>query len=85
MTSKTLHFPHGEIDEALWAAYRREDKAAVMDYLFRRTLVRISRSTSFPQLVINPGPKRGFAVNRVRCESMRINGGSSQLAARYIR
>ena len=65
--------------------YRREDKAAVTDYLFRRTLVGISRPTSFPQLVINTGPKRGFGVNRGTSEPMRINGGSSQLASRYIR
>jgi hypothetical protein len=35
MTAKTLHLPHDEIDEALWAAYRREDKTAVMGHLFR--------------------------------------------------
>jgi hypothetical protein len=81
MMIKTLHLPHDEIDEALWAAYRREDKAAVMDQLFRRILFRISRSTSFPQLVINTAPEVGFAVNRVRCEPMRINGGSSKIAA----
>ena len=55
MITKTLHLPLDGIDEALWAAYRREDKGAVMGHLFRRILVRISRSTSFPQLVINAG------------------------------
>ena len=48
MTAKTLHLLQDGIDEALWAAYRREDKVAVMHQLFRRILVRISRSTSFP-------------------------------------
>jgi hypothetical protein len=66
MTTKTLHLPHNGIDEALWAAYRREDKAAVMCHLFGRILVQVSRSTSFSQVVINAGPKRGFAVNRVQ-------------------
>ena len=85
MTTKTLRFPHDEIDEALWPAYRREDKAAVMDYLFRLILVGIRRSTLFPHLVINTGPRRRCAVNRVRYEPGRISGGSSQRAARYIR
>jgi len=58
MTTKTLRLPHDGIDEALWAAYRREDKAAVMGHLFRRILFRISRSTSFPQVVINIGPRK---------------------------
>ena len=55
----------------------------VTDYLFRRTLVRISRSTWFPRLVINIGPKGGFGVNRTRCEPMGINVGP-QRPARYI-
>jgi len=71
MTTKTLHLPHDGIDDALWAAYRREDKAAVMGHLFRRILVRISRSTSFPQIVVSAGPTRGFAVNRVRSPALR--------------
>ncbi len=62
MTAKTLHLQNGEIDEALWTAYRRDDKAAVMDYLFRRSLVGISRSTSFSQLVIKTKPRHVFAV-----------------------
>jgi len=32
-----------EIDEALWAAYRRDDKAAVTERLFRRSLDRVTR------------------------------------------
>jgi hypothetical protein len=71
MTPKTLHLPHEGIDEALWAAYRREDKAGVMHQLFRRILVRISGSTSFPQIVIGAGPTRGFAVNRVRSPALK--------------
>ena len=66
MITKTLHLPLDGFDEALWAAYRREDKAAVMGHLFRRIPVRINRSTSFPQIAINTGPTNGFAVNRVR-------------------
>jgi hypothetical protein len=85
MSTKTLHLPHDGIDEALWTAYRREDKAAVMGHLFRRIPLRISRSTSFPQIVINTGPTNGFAVNRVHREPMRINGALSKTAARYIR
>ena len=71
MTTKTLHLPHDGIDEALWAAYRRADKAAVMHQLFRGILARISRSTSFPQIVINAGPTHGFAVNRVRSPALK--------------
>ena len=71
MSTKTLHLPHDGIDEALWAAYRRKDKAAVMGHLFRRILVQISRSTSFPQIVINTGPTRGCAVNRVRSPALK--------------
>jgi hypothetical protein len=85
MITKTLHLPHDGIDEALWAAYRREDKAGVMHQLFRCVLVRIRRSTSFPQSVINTGPTRGFAVNRVRREPMRISGALSKIPGRYIR
>ena len=71
MTTRTLHLPHNGIDEALWAAYRREDKAAVMGHLLGRILVRTSRSTSFPQIVTNASPKRGFAVNRVRSPALK--------------
>ena len=71
MITKTLHLPHDGIGEALWAAYRREDKAAVMGHLFRRVLVRISRSTSFPQIVVSAGSTRGFAVNRARSPALK--------------
>jgi hypothetical protein len=83
--TKTLHLPHDGIDEALWAAYRREDKAAVMGHLFRRMPLRISRSTSFSQMIINTRLINGFAVDRVRREPMRINGELSKIPARYIR
>jgi len=75
MNTKTLN---GEIDEALWAAYRRHDKAAVMDYLFRRSLVGSGRSRSFPQLVI----KKGRAASRAPGEHTRINRGTPRLALR---
>jgi hypothetical protein len=71
-----MNLPNCETDEALWAAYRRDDKAAVMDYLFRRTLVGISRSTSFPQLAFKTRPKDGLAIRRRHLEDMRINRGS---------
>jgi hypothetical protein len=71
MITKMLHLPYDGIDGALWAAYRREDKAAVMGHLFRRILVRISRSTSLPQIIINTGPTNGFAVNRVRSPALK--------------
>ena len=44
-----MHPPGRAIDEALWAAYRRDDKAAVMDYLFRG-LAGIGWSRSFSGL-----------------------------------
>jgi hypothetical protein len=76
MTSKNMNLPNSEIDEALWAAYRRDDKVAVMDYLFRRSLVGIGRSTSFPQLLINTVPKRR------RSDPMRINAVAHQIPLR---
>jgi hypothetical protein len=76
MITKTLHLPHDGIDEALWAAYRSEDKSAVMGHLFRRILVRISRSTSFPQIVVRGGPARGSAVNRVRSPALKDSSAS---------
>jgi hypothetical protein len=64
MTNKSIQPPSSAIDEALWAAYRRDDKAAVMDYLFRRSLVGIGRSRSFPQLVMNGSSKKGRVASR---------------------
>jgi len=53
-----MHPPGSAIDEALWAAYRRDDKAAVMDYLFRRSLAGIGWSRSFSHLLIKAGSKK---------------------------
>jgi hypothetical protein len=64
MTNKSIRLPTSAIDEALWAAYHRDDKAAVMGYLFRRSLVGIGRSRSFPQLVMNGSPKKGRVARR---------------------
>jgi len=76
MTNNSIHPLGSAIDEAIWAAYRRDDKVAVMDYLFRRTLVGIGRSRSFPQLVVKTSSKtdRTAGVHR---RSVRINGGGS--------
>jgi hypothetical protein len=85
MNNMNMHLPNSEIDEALWAAYRHDDKAAVMDYLFHRTLVGISRSTSFPQRVIKASPKRDLARTRAHCDPMGINGRPRQIALRSRR
>jgi len=76
MTNKSIHPLSSAIDEAIWAAYRRDDKVAVMDYLFHRSLVGIGRSRSFPQLVIKSGSKtdRGAGVRR---RSAWVNGHRS--------
>jgi len=50
--------PGRAIDEALWAAYRRHDKAAVMDYLFSRSLAGIGWSRSFSHLLTKGGSKK---------------------------
>jgi hypothetical protein len=71
-----------EIDEALWAAYRRDDKAAVTDYLFRRSLVGIGRSRSFSQLVIETSSKKHRAARCAHSEAMRINDGARQVPLR---
>jgi hypothetical protein len=71
-----------EIDEALWAAYRRDDKAAVMDYLFRRSLVGIGRSRSFPQLVIKSSSKRHRAARHAYGAPRLINDGPPQIPLR---
>ena len=52
-----MHPPGRAIDEALWAAYRRDDKAAVMDYLFR-SLAGINWSRSFSGLLTKGGSKK---------------------------
>ena len=52
-----MHPPGSATDEALWAAYRRDDKAAVMDYLFRG-LAGIGWSRSFSHLLTKGGSKK---------------------------
>ena len=71
-----------EIDETLWAAYRRDDKAAVTDYLFRRSLVGIGRSRSFSQLVIETSSKKHRAARCAHGEAMLINDGARQVPLR---
>ena len=68
------------MDEALWAAYRRDDKAAVMDYLFRRSLVGNGRLRSFPEIVISS--KKGRAATGIYGEPMVINDGARQMPLR---
>jgi hypothetical protein len=82
MTNKNMHPLGSAIDEALWAAYRRDDKAAVMDNLFRRSLVGIGGSRSFPQLVIKDSSKKGRAARRAHGEPMLINHGAHQIPLR---
>ena len=79
MTNKNVHPLSGAIGEALWAAYRRDDKAAVMDYLFRRSLVGIGCSRSFSRLVIKGSSKKDRAARRAHLESMLINGRARQI------
>ncbi len=78
MTNKNILPLGGPIDEALWAAYRRDDKAAVMDYLFRRSLVGIGCSRSFSQLVIKGSSEKDRAARRAHLEPMLINGRARQ-------
>jgi len=42
--------PNGALDDALWAAYRRRDKTAVTEKLFRRSLTRMA-SLNFPERI----------------------------------
>jgi len=42
--------PNGALDDALWAAYRRRDKNAVTEKLFRRSLARMA-SLNFPERI----------------------------------
>jgi len=77
MTNNAIHPLSSAIDEAIWAAYRRDDKVAVMDYLFRRTLVGIGRSRSFPQFVVKTSSKTDRAAAGAHCRSVRFNGGGS--------
>ena len=82
MTDLDMHPPSSGTGEALWAAYRRDDKAAVTDYLLRRSLVGIGRSRSYPQLVIKGRSKEGRAARRAYGGVMLINGGARQIPLR---
>jgi hypothetical protein len=79
MTAKSLHPSSNTIDEALWAAYRHDDKAAVMDYLFRRNLVGIDYSRSFDQLMIKGSSKKSRAATRAHGRRTLINGNVRQI------
>jgi len=79
MTNTNIHPPSGAIDEALWAAYHRDDKAAVMDYLFRRSLVGIDCSRSFRQRVIKKSSQKSCAASGMHGERVVINRGAHQL------
>jgi hypothetical protein len=48
MIGKRISFPNAVLDDALWAAYRRRDKTAVTEKLFRRSLARVA-SSPFPE------------------------------------
>jgi hypothetical protein len=79
MNTKNMHPPSSAMDEALWAAYHRDDKAAVMDHLFR-SLVGTARWRSFPELVISS--KKGRAATGTYGEPMVINDGARQIPLR---
>ena len=79
MTNMNIHPPSGAIDEALWAAYRRDDKAAVMDYLFRRSLVGIDCSPSFPELVIKKSSQKSRVGRGTHGDPMLSSGGARRI------
>jgi len=78
MTNKNMYAPMNAIDEALWAAYRRDDKATVMDYLFRRRLDGIGCSRSFHPLAVRDSSKKDRDARRAHAEWMLINDGARQ-------
>ena len=82
MTNKKIHPLSGAIDEALWSAYRRDDKTAVMDYLFGRGLVRTGCSRSFHHLVMEDSSEKGRAARRAHAGPMLINDGVHQVSLR---
>jgi hypothetical protein len=82
MSNENKDLPNTGIHEALWDAYRRDDKAAVMDYLFRRSLVGICRSRSFSQLVITSSLKKRRAARRAHGEPVLIDDGPRQIPLR---
>jgi hypothetical protein len=84
MIDKNMHPPGSSIDEALWSAYRRDDKAAVMDCLFRRSLVGIGCSRSLSELLISGSSKKDRAKRRAHSQSMRIDDGVRQIPLRTL-
>jgi hypothetical protein len=82
MNNKSLDQPDNAIDEALWAAYRCDDKAAVMDYLFCQNLVGIGCSGSLPQPMITSRSKKSFDSRRANGGQVLINGGRRQTSLR---
>jgi hypothetical protein len=82
MIDKKTNPPGAAIDEALWTAYRCDDKAAVTDYLFRRSLVGTGCPRSFPHPAIKDRVKEGHAAKRARSERMPINDGARQISSR---
>jgi hypothetical protein len=79
MTTKNMNPTSSAIDEALWAAYRRDDKAAVMDYLFRRNLGGVGCSPYFAQLVIKGSSKKNGAAKGEYSQPALINGAARQI------
>jgi hypothetical protein len=79
MTNKNIHPPSGAIDEALWAAYRRDDKDAVMGYLFRRSLVGTGCSRSFLQSLIKNSSQKNRIARGTHSKPMLINDGARQI------
>ena len=82
MIVKKTYPPGIAIYEALWTAYHRDDKAAVMDYLFRRSLVGIGCPRPLPQLRIKDSVKKGRAAKWARSERMPVNDGTGQISLR---
>jgi hypothetical protein len=54
-----------EIDAALWAAYRRYDKAALTEKLFRRYLGRVTRVQSPESFLITKGDRTPSRLSRL--------------------
>ena len=75
MINKGIDPPGSAIDEALWAAYRRDDKTAVMDYLFGRVWSgKVLRDLS-PASGQRP-LKKSFVSRRANGGPVLINTGS---------
>jgi hypothetical protein len=81
MTNKNMPSLSSAVDEALWAAYRRQDKAAVMDYLFGKRLLAMGCSRS----LLLPGAKGSTSKARaaIRSQPMLINGSAGQIPVQF--